>query len=158
MKDGAVQETEIGSPQGGVISPLLANINQDEFDQKMKALGIRIVRYADDILVFATSLRQAKEHQEIAIQILEEDLGLTVNRPKTPITSLSEGVSYLGFVIYPTCITIHPKRVKKFKDAVGRLAPRDHGKNVGQLVAGLNRFLRGWIHYFLLANCKSFLH
>jgi RNA-directed DNA polymerase len=51
MKDGAVQETEIVSPQGGVISPLLANIYLDEFDQKMKARGIRIVRYADDILV-----------------------------------------------------------------------------------------------------------
>ena len=157
MKDGAVQETEIGSPQGGVISPLLANIYLDEFDQKMKALGIRIVRYADDILVFATSLRQAKKHQEIAIQILEEDLGLTVNRTKTHITSLSEGVSYLGFVIYPKCITIHPKRVKKFKDAVRRLTPRNHGKNVEQLVADLNRFLRGWIQYFRLANCKTFL-
>ncbi len=157
MKDGAVQETEIGSPQGGVISPLLANIYLDEFDQKMKALGIRIVRYADDILVFATSLRQAKKHQEIAIQILEEDLGLTVNRTKTHITSLSEGVSYLGFVIYPEYITIHPKRVKKFRDAVRRLTPRNHGKNVEQLVVELNRFLRGWVQYFRLANCKAFL-
>ena len=65
----------------------------------MKSLGIRIVRYADDFLVFATSLRQAKKHQEIAIQILEEDLGLPVNRTNTHITSQSEGVSYLGFVI-----------------------------------------------------------
>jgi RNA-directed DNA polymerase len=157
MEDGAVQETEIGSPQGGVISPLLANIYLDEFDQKMKALGIRIVRYADDILVFATSLRQAKKHQEIAIQILEEDLGLTVNRTKTHITSLSEGVSYLGFVIYPEYITIHPKRVKKFRDAVRRLTTRNHGKNVEQLVVELNRFLRGWVQYFRLANCKAFL-
>ena len=66
-----MQETEIGSPQGGVSSPLLANIYLDEFDQKMKALGIRIVRYADDILVFATYLRQAKTHQENAPQILD---------------------------------------------------------------------------------------
>jgi len=157
MKDGAVQETEIGSPQGGVISPLLANIYLDEFDQKMKARGIRIVRYADDILVFATSLRQAKKHQEIATRILEEDLGLTVNRTKTHITSLEKGVSYLGFVIYPEYITIHPKRVKKFRDAVRRLTPRNHGKNVEQLVVELNRFLRGWVQYFRLANCKAFL-
>ncbi|MGI6647130.1 MAG: group II intron reverse transcriptase/maturase [Limnochordia bacterium] len=157
MEDGAVQETEIGSPQGGVISPLLANIYLDEFDQKMKARGIRIVRYADDILVFATSLRQAKKHQEIATRILEEDLGLTVNRTKTHITSLEKGVSYLGFVIYPEYITIHPKRVKKFRDAVRRLTPRNHGKNVEQLVVELNRFLRGWVQYFRLANCKAFL-
>ena len=157
MEDGAVQETEIGSPQGGVISPLLANIYLDEFDQKMKARGIRIVRYADDILVFATSLRQAKKHQEIATRILEEDLGLTVNRTKTHITSLEKGVSYLGFVIYPEYITIHPKRVKKFRDAVRRLTSRNHGKNVEQLVVELNRFLRGWVQYFRLANCKAFL-
>jgi RNA-directed DNA polymerase len=157
MEDGAVQETEIGSPQGGVISPLLANIYLDEFDQKMKARGIRIVRYADDILVFATSLRQAKKHQEIATRILEEDLGLTVNRTKTHITSLEKGVSYLGFVIYPEYITIHPKRVKKFRDAVRRLTPRNHGKNVEQLVVELNRFLRGWVQYFRLANCRAFL-
>ena len=66
----------------------------------MKALGISIVRYADDILVFATSLRQTKKHQEIAIQILEEDIVLTINRTKTHITSQSERISYLGFEIY----------------------------------------------------------
>ena len=55
MTDGAINETAIGSPQGGVISPLLTNIYLDEFDQKMMKLGIRIVRYADDILIFAKS-------------------------------------------------------------------------------------------------------
>ena len=104
------------------------------------------------------ALGQAKKHQEIAIQILEEDLGLTVNRTKTHITSLSEGVFYLGFVIYPKCITIHPKRVKRFKDAVRRLTPRNHGKNVEQLVADLNRFLRGWIPTSQLQNLPSGSH
>lgn len=157
LEDGAIQETEIGSPQGGVISPLLANICLDEFDQKMKAKGIRIVRYADDILVFAKSPRQAKKHQEIAFQILEGDLKLTVNRTKTHITSLSEGVSYLGFVIYPKYIAVDPKRIKRFKDKIRRLTPRNHGKNVEQQIAELNRFLRGWINYFRLANIKGFL-
>lgn len=69
LVDGAIQETEVGSPQGGVISPLLANIYLDEFDQKMKARGIRIVRYADDILVFAKSPRQARRYQEFAFRM-----------------------------------------------------------------------------------------
>ena len=141
-------KTETGSPQGGVISPLLANIYLDEFDQKMKDLNIRIVRYADDILVFATSKRQAEKFQEIATHILEQDLGLKVNQAKTHLTNLEKGVSYLGFVIYPKHIGIDPKRVKKFKDKVRSLTPRNHGKNVEQLIAGLNRFLRGWINYF----------
>src|SRR5690554_3206104 len=64
MTDGAINETAIGSPQGGVISPLLTNIYLDEFDQKMMKLGIRIVRYADDILIFAKSHREARKYQE----------------------------------------------------------------------------------------------
>ena len=64
----------------------------------------------------------------------------------------------MGLVIYPEYITIHPKRVKKFRDAVRSLTSRNHGKKVAQLVADLNRFHRGWIRYFRLANCKTILH
>lgn len=157
MVNGAIEETEIGSPQGGVISPLLANIYLDEFDQKMKAKGIRIVRYADDILVFAKSPRQARRYKEIAFSILEGDLRLTVNQTKTQITSLGKGVSYLGFVIYPRYIAVAPKKIKLFKDKIRRLTPRNHGKNIEQQIIELNRFLRGWANYFRLANIKRFL-
>ena len=157
MRDGAIEETEIGSPQGGVISPLLANIYLDDFDQEMKAKGIRIVRYADDILIFANTSRQAERYQEVAFQILEGDLKLTVNRTKTHITSLYKGVSYLGFVIHSKYITIDPKRIKRFKDKVRYLTPRNHGRSVEEQIASLNRFLRGWINYFRIANCKDFL-
>jgi len=155
MKDGLWEETRIGSPQGGVISPLLSNIYLDAFDQKMKAMGIRIVRYADDILVFAKSPRQAERYREIAVQVLERDLKLVVNREKTHITSLQEGVAYLGFVIHSKYTAIHPKRIKRFKNKVRELTARNHGKNVEQQIKELNRFLRGWINYFQIANCKS---
>lgn len=127
MQDSAVAETE-----GGVISPLLANIYLDEFDQKMKGLNIRIMRYAGDILIFATSPRQAKRYQEIATHVLEKDLALTVNTTKTHITSLKQDVSYLGFVIYLGYIGVDPKRIKKFKSKIRRLTPRNHSKNVDQ--------------------------
>ncbi len=123
----------------------------------MKAKGIRIVRYADDILIFANTSRQAERYQEIAFQILEGDLKLTVNRTKTHITSLYKGVSYLGFVIHSKYITIDPKRIKRFKDKVRYLTPRNHGRSVEEQIASLNRFLRGWINYFRIANCKDFL-
>ncbi|MDR9757582.1 MAG: reverse transcriptase domain-containing protein [Thermoanaerobacterales bacterium] len=71
MEDGAYKATEIGSPQGGVISPLLANIYLDYFDQEMKKRRIRIVRYADDILIFAETPRRAQKYLQIAIKILE---------------------------------------------------------------------------------------
>ncbi len=83
MKDGVWQKTDLGSPQGGVISPLLANIYLDEFDQEMKRRNIRIVRYADDILLFGRTYQEAKEYQQIATDFLEKNLRLVVNKQKT---------------------------------------------------------------------------
>ncbi len=155
MKDGAWEETPIGSPQGGVISPLLTNIYLDHFDQAMKEKGIRIVRYADDILIFARTERQARRYQEIAYDILEGELKLVVNKEKTHLTSVEKGVAYLGFVIYPRHVSIHPEKVAKFKDTIRKLTPRNHGMNVEEMVKRLNPILRGWINYFRIANCKK---
>lgn len=77
---------------------------------------------------------------------------MKINEAKTHITSLEKGVSYLGFVIYPKYIGIDPKRIKKFKAKIRRLTP-----NVERQIAELNRFLRGWINYFRIANIKGFL-
>lgn len=157
MKDGAYEETETGSPQGGVISPLLTNIYLDRFDQAMKGKGIRIVRYADDILVFARTPRQAERYQQIATGILEGELKLTVNKEKTHLTSVRKGVAYLGFIIWPKVISIHPKKVKNFKDKVRELTPRNHGINVKEMVTRLSPVMRGWVNYFRIANCKGLL-
>lgn len=155
MKDGAWEETTIGSPQGGVVSPLLTNIYLDYFDQKMRSKGIRIVRYADDILIVAETKRQAERYLKIACEILEGELKLVVNKDKTHLTSNIEGVPFLGFVIYPNGVSIQPKKLAKFKEVVRKLTPRNHGMNMAEMVARLNRFLRGWINYFRIANCKS---
>lgn len=157
MKDGAFAETEVGSPQGGVISPLLTNIYLDYFDQAMKEKGIRIVRYADDILIFARTARQAERYKQTAHEILEGELRLVVNKEKTHITSVHKGVPYLGFVIYPKYVTIQPKKIKAFKDTIRRLTPRNHGMNVEEMVKRLNPILRGWMNYFRAANCKGII-
>jgi len=155
MKDGAWEETEIGSPQGGVISPLLANIYLDQFDQVMKEKGIRIVRYADDILIFARTRKEAGKYQQIATRIFEDELKLTVNKQKTHLTSVHKGVAYLGFIIYPKYVTIHPKKIRKFKDKIRQMTPRNHGMNVEEIAKRLNPVLRGWANYFRVANCKG---
>lgn len=157
MKEGIVLATELGSPQGGVISPLLANIYLDAFDEEMKSRGIRIVRYADDVLVFAQSYAQAKQYREIATEILEGQLNLAVNKEKTHITDVSKGVPYLGFVIYRKVVSIAPKKIKAFKAKIKELTPRNHGKNVEQMVRELNPVIRGWINYYRIANCKKLL-
>ena len=157
MKDEAYEETTIGSPQGGVISPLIANIYLDYFDQKMKAKGIRIVRYADDILIFAKSHREARKYLQLAISILEDEMRLTVNQDKTHITSVDKGVAYLGFIIRPHTVSIHPKKVMALKNKIKEITPRNHGMNVEQMIKRLNPVLRGWINYYRIANCKGLL-
>jgi len=154
LEDGAFEETPIGSPQGGVISPLLMNIYMDKFDKKMMERGIRIVRYADDILVFAKSESEAGRYRTFATNILQNELKLTVNSKKTHITNVYKGVPYLGFIIKRNYISIHPKRIKKFKDKIRDLTPRNSGTNVETLVKELNPVLRGWCNYFKIADCK----
>ncbi len=157
MKDGNLEKVSLGSPQGGVISPLLANIYLDYFDQKMKNKGIRIVRTADDILIFAQSKRQAEPYQRIATEILEDELKLQVNREKTTVTNVNKGVSYLGFVIFPNFTTIEAKRLKKFKDKIRRVTRRNQGRNIDEIIKELNPVLRGWINYFRAADCKKLI-
>ena len=82
MTDGKLAPTDIGSPQGGVISPLIANIYLDVFDQAMRERGHRIVRYADDILILCRSAKGAHHALAVATEILEKDLKLTVNTDK----------------------------------------------------------------------------
>jgi RNA-directed DNA polymerase len=155
MESGTVDESEVGSPQGGVISPLLTNIYLDYFDKKMMSKGIRIVRYADDILIFAKSKAEAGKFKAIATTILENELNLKVNKVKTHITNRYEGVAFLGFIIRNKSVSIHPKRIKKFKDKIKRLTPRNHGMNVEQIVIEINPVIRGWANYFRIANCKG---
>jgi len=155
MKDGAYEETSIGSPQGGVISPLLSNIYLDYFDQKMKNKGIRIVRYADDILIFAESHRAARNHLQLATSILEGELKLVVNQEKTHISTVAKGIAYLGFIIRPKTVSIHSKKIKAFKEKIKKMTSRNHGMNVEEMVKRLNPVLRGWANYFQIANCKK---
>lgn len=157
MNSGVFHETEEGSPQGGVISPLLANIYLDYFDKKMMANNIRIVRYADDILIFAKTKWEAGKYKALAIKVLEEELRLKVNKEKTHIASVDEGVAYLGFIIYRKYVTIHPKRIKRLKDKIRKITPRNSGRNIETMINQLNPILRGWVNYFRIANCKKIL-
>ncbi|HPM03487.1 MAG TPA: group II intron reverse transcriptase/maturase [Candidatus Cloacimonadota bacterium] len=159
LKSGTIEmgnfaPTEIGSPQGGVISPLLMNIYLDEFDQYMKGLGIRIVRYADDILIFAPTMKKAERYFKIASDKLHSML-LTVNVEKTHISNVDKGVKYLGFVIHRSYIRIDDKRIKQFKDKVRSMTPRNSGINAEEMILNLNKYLRGWGNYFRLADCKT---
>jgi len=149
------EETVEGSPQGGVISPLLANIYLDYFDQWSMSRGYRIVRYADDILIFAGSRKGAERRLKAATKVLEEEMGLVINQEKTSITSLKEGVSYLGVVIYPNHTRIQDRKLRIFKAKVKAATRRNVPVNLEKIIKDLNPLIRGFANYFRIANCTG---
>jgi RNA-directed DNA polymerase len=155
MKDGEFSNTEIGSPQGGVISPLLSNIYLNKFDQKMMASGIRIVRYADDILIFARDRMDAGNYLAYARIVLEDELKLKVNETKTHVTSVQAGVEFLGFVIRIKSLGIQSKRLKRFKERIRQITRRSAGRPIEAVIKELNPVLRGWMNYYRVANIKK---
>jgi len=148
------EPTELGSPQGGVISPLLANIYLDAFDQYMMARGHRIVRYADDILILCASQAAAKNALRVASGYLEDELKLTVNESKTHIAHSDEGVKFLGVDIRTSSTRIQADKVERFKRRVRALTRRGGGKPLPAVLVDLNPVLRGFSQYFRVANCK----
>jgi RNA-directed DNA polymerase len=157
MLDEGWRESEIGSPQGGVISPLISNVYLDAFDQEMKRRGHRIVRYADDILILKRSKSAAENALEQAKAILEKDLRLTVNREKTHLLHAREGIPYLGVMIRQTTTSIQPKRLARLKEKVKAITRRNSPVNVVRVIKDLNPIVRGFANYFRIANCKSVL-
>lgn len=157
MVEGVLEEVTEGSPQGGVISPLLANIYLNEFDQFMMERGYRIVRYADDILILCKSERSANHAYDVAKDFLEKTLKLIVNTEKTHIAHCSEGIPFLGVTIFCTRTVIQEKKVKQFKAKVKRLTRKTQGVNTEAVIKRLNPLIRGFVNYFRIANCKNLL-
>lgn len=148
------EASEIGSPQGGVISPLLANIYLDAFDQEMKKRDHRIVRYADDILILCCSKQAAENALIKATQILEKDLKLKVNRRKTHIAHSGDGIKFLGVEIGSRYTRIQEKKLRGFRQRVKALTKRNSGLNLDSIIARINPVLRGFVNYFSIANCR----
>ncbi|CAQ79751.1 group II intron reverse transcriptase/maturase [Aliivibrio salmonicida LFI1238] len=144
--------------QNSVIgSPLLANIYLDEFDQEMMRRKHRIVRYADDILIFCTSKKGAENALKVASHILEVTLKLKVNERKTHIAHSDTGIKFLGVEIFTNYTAIQEKKLKTLKAKVRQLTKRNGGVNLARVLKQLNPVLRGFVNYFKIANITSTL-
>jgi RNA-directed DNA polymerase len=162
LKSGVVTEagweaSEVGSPQGGVISPLIANVYLDEFDQYMMSLDHRIVRYADDIVIVTNSKKAAENALQRATAYLEGELKLTVNQTKTHIVHADEGVKFLGVEIFTEEILIQSKKIKAFKEKVKAITRRNSPVNLAKVIRDLSPVIRGFAYYFRIANCTELL-
>jgi len=147
MENGVRLPTNIGTPQGGVISPLLANIVLNHLDWQLEKAGLRFVRYADDFVVLCPSRRQAEEALALVTQVLENGLGLQLSQEKTKVTSYGKGYAFLGFHLSRRSRRMRPKSVKKFKDKIRELTCRSHNFD-GEVIKRLNRVIRGTAQYF----------
>ena len=160
LENGIVCKTEKGSPQGGPLSPLLANIYLNEFDWEMRRRGVRMVRYADDIVVFAKSKRAAERLLESCRRYLEGKLKLRMNTEKSKVTSIfsTRNFKFLGFCLGKNgkgiFIRAHYKSLKKAKEKLKLLTKRNRGRNVRAVMREVKVFIRGWLGYFHVADMK----
>lgn len=154
MIGNELHKSHEGSPQGGVISPFIANVYLNAFDQFMKGRNHRIVRYADDILIFKRSRKAAENAQKQANWYLEKELKLRVNREKTHIVHSYRGVKFLSVEIHSRYTKIRKDKIDGFKDKVKKITRRNSPVNLGKVISDLNPVVRGFANYYRIANCK----
>lgn len=152
MEDGVVKPTTIGTPQGGVISPVLANIALNYLDWHLHEHGLNFVRYADDFVVLCPSEEQAKEALVLVEAFLNTHLELKLLElklcpEKSQVTTVSEGFAFLGFDMSSRAVTMRPKSIEKFKDKIRELTCRSYNLDSDRIMR-VNQVIRGTANYF----------
>lgn len=146
MENGKLSPTTKGTPQGGVISPLLANITLDHLDWFLAEQGFLFVRYADDFVILCKTLPEAEKALEIVQKFLKE-MELEVSSDKTKVVHYSEGFDFLGFSIKSRSILMRIKSKEKFMMKIRDITTRSHNLNE-KVIEQLNRVIRGTVNYF----------
>jgi RNA-directed DNA polymerase len=156
MEDGLVSPTEIGTPQGGPISPLLSNLILDELDHELERRGHRFCRYADDVNIYVRSERAGQRVMASITRYITRRLKLRVNKLKSQVVPAWQ-CEFLGFSITrgparKRCIG--SKALHRFKERVRELTRRTRGVSLKRVVADLAQYLRGWIAYFGFCDAR----
>ena len=161
MEDGLLVKTEEGSPQGGPLSPLLANIYLNKFDHEMESRGVPVIRYADDIVVLSRTPRAGQRLLESSRRYLEGKLKLRMNMEKSRVVSVYaiRNFKFLGFALGKgkngAFIRAHAKSLKKAKQKLKELTSRSQGRNVRKVMYNVKVFIRGWLGYFGIASMRN---
>jgi len=147
MVDERVQKTTAGVPQGGPLSPLLANILLDDLDKELEKRGHRFVRYADDFVILARSQSAAQRVKASIQRFLERKLKLTINEKKSQVAP-TDKIDFLGFTFRGTKIRWSDKAFQEFKRRVKKLTGRSWFVSMDYRLNRLAQYLRGWMNYF----------
>jgi group II intron reverse transcriptase/maturase len=156
-----LKDVELGTPQGGVISPLLANIYLHYFDAKMAVEGRVVVRYADDFVILCRTRKEAEQALERTRIILESELRLTVHPEKTRIVHVSEGFEFLGYLIkrgYSLYARPREKSLERFREKVRLLTRRQQPVKLSEMIRRMNQLLRGWGNYYRKAHVRTLFY
>ena len=161
MVEDVYEETRIGTPQGGNLSPLLANIYLNEFDRELESRGLRFTRYADDCIIYVRSEMAANRVMKSVTKWLLEKLQVQVNVTKTKV-SRPDGVKYLGFSFYRNSKGIwrpkpHVKSIEKLKAKLKEYSKRSWSVSMEYRIFKINPVIRGWVNYFRICDMKGIL-
>ncbi|GHA25588.1 group II intron reverse transcriptase/maturase [Salinimicrobium marinum] len=154
------EETKLGVPQGGPLSPLLGNIMLHELDKELQRRGHRFIRYADDLLILCKSKRSAERTLRNIIPFIEDKLFLKVNKEKTNVSYISK-IKFLGYTFYrykgKGRLRAHSSSIQKMKQRLKELTSRSNGWGNARRKEALNQYVRGWMNYFKMADMKGLL-
>ena len=157
MDNGVRVRSERGTPQGGPLSPLLANVLLDEVDKELESRGHAFVRYADDCNVYLRSMRAAERVMELMERLITK-LHLRINANKSAVDHVCNR-KLLGFTFWmgrggKSKVRIAPKSLSRFKDRVRKLTRRQRGRSLQQIIEELSKYMRGWKGYFRRAETR----
>lgn len=154
-EQGIKREREEGTPQGGPLSPLLANVLLDDFDKELERRGHKFCRYADDCIIMVRTMVAAIRVLASVTRYLEGELKLKVNREKSKVVRAAE-CPFLGYIIgVAGKLRIPKEKVVKFKERIRELTRRNRGGRLSEMVSELNAYIRGWGNYYKLAPMKA---
>ena len=156
---GNIIDSNKGTPQGGNLSPLLANIYLNQFDKELEARGLRFTRYADDVLICVKSEVAANRVMTSVTKWLDKRLRVKVNATKTKVDRPT-GIKYLGYGFYQNSESVykpkpHIKSIEKFKKKLHDETIRSNSYSIAYKISRLNPIIRGWINYFKICNMKT---
>lgn len=147
VEDGKYVQTRKGTPQGGVISPLLANIVLNKFDWALEEKGYKFVRYADDFVILTKTQETAERALDFAREFLAE-MGLSLHPDKTNISKFTGGFDFLGFTINHMGARMKQKSIERFCEKINKITTRSHNLDA-EVINKLNRLIVGTANYFI---------
>src|SRR6202171_443005 len=151
MQDGVCVTRDEGTPQGGPLSPLLANLLLDDLDRELERRGHCFCRYADDCNLYVQSMAAGQRVMQSVVRFLEQKLRLRVNREKSAVAPVGER-QFLGHrLLLNGKLGIAPKSIPRAKEKIRQITRRNRGVSLAQVIVELNLFLGGWINYYRYA-------